>query len=274
MQLYNFLANNLLNQLREQMQAPLIDESDLPYQQGLTYAEIFNLFEGQEVTLDDVKIKDNLLYYKGVLISLNIQDITVKNEIENLPKLHIAFCQTLQKMKEGGRFKRYISSDRMDKKRKIRKVSNYVNSSIESEYDLSICQHCLIQIAWQKFGWHLPEQQRLEIASHFDLAKFYQHYEPQFHQDFIGQLSTTEESIVINDYTPNWKRISYEFRCSKNWTCEQCSKDCRQQHGLLHTHHINGLKHDNRKINLRALCFDCHAQQPFHEHMQRKDSYF
>src|SRR5690606_8629747 len=39
---------------------------------------------------------------------------------------------------------------------------------------------------------------------------------------------------------------------------------------LLHTHHINGVKHDNSASNLICLCADCHRKEPFHGHMYIK----
>lgn len=267
MQLYNFLDAPLLNQLREQMHAPLIDESDLPYRQDISYADVFDLFKGQELGLEQLQIHEHLFYHKGVLVSLYIQDMYK----ETLPKLHIALCKTLQEMKNGGRFQRYVTSCSADKEREIRLKKTTAGNSFELvKRELDICQNCLHKLAWQGFDWHIHKEERAQIAKNFDLKEFYQNYEAQFYEDFIQHLPQQGQIFPINDYSLEWKRISYDYRKLKHWCCEQCGKDCQQQRGELHTHHINGLKHDNRLINLRALCYDCHAAQPFHQHMQKK----
>lgn len=267
MQLYNFLEEDFFNQLREQMQAPLIDESELPYNAQITYAELFDLVSGQELEIDQLEIDGHLFYHKGILVSLYIQDVYK----DSLPKLHIALCKTLQEMKNGGRLQRYMTSCATHRHREIRLGKLSAGNSFELvKRQLDVCQNCLHKISWQGFGWHIEKQKRIEISKTFDLNAFYKNYQAQFYEDFIKNLPQQGQNLPINDYSLAWKSISYDYRKSKNWCCEQCGKDCQHQRGELHTHHINGLKHDNRLINLRALCYRCHAAQPFHEHMKKK----
>ena len=44
MQLYDFLQDSSLNNLRNKMKAPLIDPSEMPYRPGIVYADIFDVF--------------------------------------------------------------------------------------------------------------------------------------------------------------------------------------------------------------------------------------
>lgn len=36
---------------------------------------------------------------------------------------------------------------------------------------------------------------------------------------------------------------------------------------LIHCHHINGVKSDNRRENLQVVCAECHSEKPDHGHM-------
>lgn len=271
MQLVDFLTNDFLNGLRGQMKAKLLDISDLPFRNGITYADLYDLHEGVEVDIQDIETSSlGLLYYKGVMVSLNIQDAFQRNEQEeSLPKLHICDCHKLKEMKAAGRIQRYVCSTRTDKIRKIRFISNYTNKIKSGEYDLAVCKYCLSQLKINDYKNSLTQIEKNEISKNLDLSDFYLKFEPQFYQAMIQVLYTDQDDVEVNQYQMDWKYISYHYRKSKKWRCEACAKDCRLDHANLHTHHINGNKADNRLINLSALCYDCHAMQPMHEHMRR-----
>ena len=73
-------------------------------------------------------------------------------------------------------------------------------------------------------------------------------------------------TVPENEYPEDWNNISKAYRKSKKWICEKCNKDCTTNKYLLHAHHI-GPKYDNNWSSLRALCYNCHKQEPFHSHM-------
>lgn len=271
MEFVDFLKVDFFNQLRDQMGAPLLDISDLPFRTGITYADIFDLYEGQEIGIDDVQVStEGLLYYKGVMVTLNIQDAFQRgNTEENLPRLHLSNCKKINEMKTAGRIQRYISSSRNDKVRKIRFIANENYIVKTKNCDLDVCKYCLAQIRWQGYHSGMTQDEKNNISKNLDLNQFYKQFEPQFFQEMIDLLFTDKDKIKLNSYQKNWNFISYEFRKSKGWKCESCAKDCQNNHSELHTHHINGNKADNNPRNLSALCYDCHAKQPMHEHMRR-----
>ncbi|WP_180168582.1 HNH endonuclease [Acinetobacter sp. YH01003] len=270
MQLYDFLQDENLNSIREEMKAPLIDASELPYRPGLTYADVFEIFDEPESNFEEIEVKQNgLLYYKGVLISLNIKDVNQTTGEENLPKLHISFCKALHNMKAAGRFKRYITSCKTTSFRKIRFVSeSYVNSLKIVDCKLDVCKYCLEKIQWKQYTKTMSHEEKQFIVENFDLKEFYQTFEPQFYTDFKGILYKEEDRSPVNIYQKDWGYISYRYRKSKNWHCELCKKSFEKNKAYLHVHHINGIKSDNNLANLRALCYVCHSKQPHHEHMQ------
>jgi len=68
-----------------------------------------------------------------------------------------------------------------------------------------------------------------------------------------------------SEYTLDWDSISKQYRKKQHYICQDCGVDLNSEKYLLHTHHLNRDKYDNREENLIALCANCHKKQPFHE---------
>lgn len=65
-----------------------------------------------------------------------------------------------------------------------------------------------------------------------------------------------------------WNDISHLLRDRALWRCSGCSIYLGDNKGLLHVHHKNGNKSDNREGNLSVLCKECHSKQPNHAHLK------
>ncbi len=65
-------------------------------------------------------------------------------------------------------------------------------------------------------------------------------------------------------YTKDWELVSWQYRESKDFTCEDCLANLTGYKGHLHVHHIDHNKGNNEVGNLRALCILCHAKHHSH----------
>ena len=60
---------------------------------------------------------------------------------------------------------------------------------------------------------------------------------------------------------PWWLEYSRWVREQKGWQCDECGIVLKDNHEMLHTHHVKGINRNTLK-NLQALCIGCHAEQP------------
>lgn len=81
----------------------------------------------------------------------------------------------------------------------------------------------------------------------------------------VTSSTLLRDTHPVNDYTPDWSSISASYRKKQRYICQACGVDLNSERHLLHTHHKNRDKGDNREKNLIALCALCHQKQPYHE---------
>lgn len=62
------------------------------------------------------------------------------------------------------------------------------------------------------------------------------------------------------DYTEDWPKISKAHKIRVKWKCQKCRVDLSRHHVLMHVHHRNRRRNDNRERNLMALCVECHSK--------------
>ena len=194
--------------------------------------------------------KQVLLYIKDTNLDL---DIILNNPTESR-RFHIANCQTLQSMLKDGRHKRFVATNRSIGKFLVdakERFSNEITKDVEAT--LYVCKNCLkaLNLMTEKEFW--PE---------FSIDGFLRDYETFF--PFCSEY--TDITSPPSGYTKNWVTIRDSAKTKMNYTCEECGVICRDSktRRLIHCHHIDGVKFNNKPTNLRVLCAVCHWRQPGH----------
>lgn len=217
---------------------------------------------GMELTdLEQVGTEHNLLTWQGQQVLLYIQDHRWKFEAarvngEKGNKVHLSFCRTLEKMRDDGRFERYVvTRDHSEYFRITGKLNGWQEESATT--DLKVCKLCLGKLNYQ--GYLAPGNKA--AFTEFSFVKFFEQYESFF------PYHPSRKAGAPENYTKDWQEVSRRYRELRQYICEHCGVDLSRRQYLLHTHHVNGVRSDNAEHNLKALCADCHSKEPGHVHM-------
>jgi hypothetical protein len=230
------------------------------------------LSKGFEVDFKDIEFDTGLACYEGRQVLLYIKDHSYNNKIYGVlkdgtqgNKFHVADCEMLERMRQNGRFDRYVVTNKLNGKFAVAGTDNQTNELIEGETKLNVCQFCLEAINYQKFATIKRGPPRKSFVQGFQLAEFFDTY-----SSFFKFMPTGIANNQTTHYTDDWKDVSKKVRIKFDYQCQQCGVDLSQHKSLLHVHHINGVKSDNSASNLTPLCCDCHRKQPDHQHMFTK----
>lgn len=203
---------------------------------------------------------DGPLQIDGQQILLYIKDTgldrqTLLHHPESSRRFHVADCSTLQQMQREKRHKRYVATNRSSGLFRVDardQDSGVVEEDLEAK--LYVCKNCLstLGLMEEREGW--PE---------FSIEAFFRDHETFF--PFSPQY--TDITAPPSNYPRNWSQFSRIAKEKKDYTCEECGVYCGESNrmrSLVHCHHIDGVKRNNRPDNLRVLCAECHCEQPGH----------
>ena len=182
-------------------------------------------------------------------------------------KFHVSNCDTIQKMFESGRSKRYVVTQKVDGKFVVKELEGD-RIIFEGERKLHVCKNCLKNLNYK--GYSNSRSLGLEIYDAFGITEFFDVYGGTLITD---PPKDNEYSAIISSYTPDWRQVSTTYKLNVHWKCEQCGLSLRSQKQWLHTHHINHIRGDNLFSNLRAMCLDCHSSMPGHEQLKSTPEY-
>lgn len=182
------------------------------------------------------------------------------------PRFHIADCKTLDHMRNAGRFDRYVATYEHTGRFRVQPKDVEMNTwGEEMEASLVPCQNCLIRLNYDGFA-NLGKREKRTAAENFDIQRFFDSCHPMFRCLPIY----TPSNFPQGAYTADWADISGRVRQRAKWTCSdpECGVNLEDYPRLLHVHHVDGNRGNNRPSNLRVLCCLCHSKQPLHGHMR------
>lgn len=235
------------------------------------------LIEEGEIVLSGNELLEQLIYPAGLLaigntqVTLHIYDPFNDHETLNSvpassPKFHICDCKTLESMRDKGRFNRYVTSNRTDGYFKVRPYNPLTRSrDDELEAVLLPCKNCLKQLNYQGYE-SANGNQRDEIVQNFSVEEFFE----DFKSIFRCLPLYTQETFPEGNYSSSWAKTSRDARDKAGWICSCCKVNCEEAKGLLHTHHRDGNRGNDRPSNHEVLCVACHKNRPLHGHMHIK----
>ena len=223
------------------------------------------LGEGLEVSIDDLGISGGLFEFKGRQVLLYIPDHARKAEEvlagrDEGKKFHLCHCKTLEDMRNRNRFNRYFATTDLSGEFTITGTTIDRKRPIEGRSSLFVCMNCLKKLNYQNSA--VAGSVRA-VRNKFNIQEFFETYSSCFPYMPRDKADPGSETA----YTSDWADVSARKRAAVDYVCEECRLDLEQEKRLLHVHHIDGQKGNNRPGNLKALCVDCHRKQPMHGHL-------
>lgn len=224
---------------------------------------------GKHIQLDEIDSSFGVLSFKGQQLMLYIPDqgchieqvILYGRGCAKGKKVHVAECNTLEMMREAGRFQRYGVISRTNGLFPVFGDDEQTGEELSQEAELNVCKNCLKVLNYQ--GYSTKSQRgRQAVVQRFDFAIFFGTY-----SSYFNTLPGDNAAKAATNYTDDWAVVSSQIKADNNDSCQQCGVNLQSVRRLLHVHHINGVKTDNSKHNLRSLCADCHKKQPYHGHL-------
>jgi len=225
------------------------------------------LATGIEIQLQDLDSEDGLLSYKGRHVILYIRDHggKIDDAIQDPTRgkrFHVADCKVIESMRIQGRFERYVVTQTVSGDFEISGRSYSNGSLVTKSARLKVCKCCLEKLNFDSYLLASRTEKNHKWLS-FSLPSFFETYSTRFRK-LPGGLAGSEDA---SGYSQNWPEVSRRLRDDSNYCCEDCHISLSDHQDLLHVHHVNGVKNDDRRQNLRVLCKDCHRKQPMHGHI-------
>jgi len=188
LKLLDFFEDPLLTELRLRMSARLIPEFESRTLQPVLSAQEIAALGHQGIELKDldlVKVEDDdTLSYKGYRVAIYIRDHGLMREEHTLPVFHVAFCQTVESMKENKRLFRYAVTNQEDENFTL----NWIGErTIQFSQRLTVCQKCLSTLHWDHFdAIEMSQEEQFSILFSFSLKDYFSQYPKKIHKESVS----------------------------------------------------------------------------------------
>ena len=228
--------------------------------------------EGILVDREDIQSVGPYLTYRGehlailYILNSNSSSFALENNDpgKSTPKFHLTWCRTLEDMTQKGRFARYVLSRTESNLFRVEaherdpdEIKRLGKRHMLEGIRLFPCQNCLNDLEYKGFELKQKKTTRMDQVHDFLIKTFLQ--ENDGNLTVMKHLpKTLAQNAKSGGYTQDFPEISRRLREEHNWTCTECGIDMTDKKEGLHTHHINGVKHDNLQSNLKVLCALCH----------------
>lgn len=200
------------------------------------------------------------------------EDVLSQKPAEFAQRFHLLKdCPTLQSMHNNGKSERYVLIQNSDgvfpsKPSDHRLKRTITDRSVDAQ--LMPCKKCLEKLAYQGYGKKNKDRNEEpddKIFRNFDVKSYFDHYEPFFFDTNYYRQNPNDGKA---NYTGAHRKIRDRLLIEIGYCCEICKVQLKDKSSLLHMHHVNSRKGDNRPDNLKILCIVCHSRQPNHQHMK------
>lgn len=189
-------------------------------------------------------------------------------------KYHLGECRTIESMIKEKRIERYVNGGSSVRRRNDDgyPIFPIEFDGVDHEIALQICKNC-------RRDPHIVGLSRSILKDdikNFDLVGCLQEKSDSLRpgeRQFPFRAQYTALTAPPNQYIEGWRDISWDYRRRRGWKCESCGGSFKCHKKLLHTHHKNMQKGDNRQSNLEALCIRCHEQEhPGNPYLQAENA--
>ena len=266
MRIIDFKNFKPMESLLKKMDAKINHDYTCEYEWDHLSEQELELLNTKGIVLDIAQLEkciqaDGSFEWKGQKVLVYIKEQWIKSDtIGDDYKYHIANCRTQINMRQQGRINRYVISTRNDGIFEVT-LKNGRNRSLVAEnveLPMNVCKNCLTRMLMSH-----PSKYNFFNYYKFDLGIFLKEYNTKL--KYLPKYNN--KSVPKDEYPKNWNEISKAFRQRRNWTCEECGLDCKDNKSFLHCHH-KGPKYDNNSEKLQVLCKSCHRKKPGHQNMK------